>query len=81
MKNEKCNHEILHFEGKNIAWLVCTCGKRWERCVEYSKSIRSTFYRSKQSKNNKLIYSPDKKGVVDSNDNIVISKIEEANMI
>lgn len=45
-----CRHETLHFEGKRIAWLVCTCGKRWERCVEYSQSCRYTFYRSEKSK-------------------------------
>ena len=40
-----CRHDTLHFEGKRLSWLVCSCGKRWERCVEYTKSIRSTRFR------------------------------------
>lgn len=43
---ENCEHKTLHFEGKRLAYLVCSCGKRWKRCVKYTKNIRHTFFRA-----------------------------------
>ncbi len=42
---KSCEHRTLHFEGKNLRYLVCTCGHRWERFVEYTGHIRMTRFR------------------------------------
>jgi hypothetical protein len=43
---EKCEHKTLHFEGRNLSFLVCNgCGRRWEREVTYSKNNRSTYFK------------------------------------
>lgn len=49
-----CLHETLHFEGRNLAYLVCSCGRRWTREVSYSKNTRYTFFKIKESTNDKL---------------------------
>lgn len=47
---QTCKHKTLHFEGKYLAFIVCSCGKRWERQVEYSKNTRYTFFKLKEPK-------------------------------
>ena len=42
---KKCEHKTLHFEGKWLAYLVCSCGKKWERTVNYIQNTRYTFFR------------------------------------
>ena len=41
----ECEHKTLHFEGKWLAYLVCSCGKKWERTVNYTQNTRYTFFR------------------------------------
>jgi len=46
-----CYHNTLHIEGKYLKFLVCnSCGKKWERCREYSKNTSYTFFRGKTDK-------------------------------
>ncbi len=45
-----CKHKTLHFEGKHLAYLVCTCGKKWERVVDYSGNTRRTRFRAVTNK-------------------------------
>ena len=41
-----CQHKTFHFEGRNLAYLVCSCGKRWEREVNYIKNTRYTYFKA-----------------------------------
>jgi len=45
-----CKHKTLHFEGKNLAYLVCTCGNKWERVVDYRGNTRITRFRAVTNK-------------------------------
>ena len=47
---KKCEHKTLHFEGKWLAYLVCSCGKKWERTVNYIQNTRYTFFRAEDIK-------------------------------
>lgn len=46
----RCRHKVLHFEGRNLRYIVCACGMRWERFVKYSGCYRHTFFMLVQKK-------------------------------
>lgn len=41
-----CPHNTLHFEGKRLRYIVCVCGKRWERHRKYKGNMSITILES-----------------------------------